>query len=196
MSFMDSQIFTMAIVPALIFFSRITDVTIGTMRIIYVARGMRLIAAICGFFEVMIWLVAITQIMKELNNIIMYLAYAGGFATGNYVGILLEEKLAVGMVAVRIITIEDATKLINELRSKRYGVTVMAARGLSGRVRLVFSIVKRKDLKDVVNMVKAFNPKAFFSIEDIRAVSEGTFPAHLLKPTRHLAGIRGIGKWK
>lgn len=196
MSFTDSQIFTMGVIPALIFLSRITDVTIGTMRIIYVARGMRLIAAICGFFEVMIWLVAITQIMRELNNVVMYLAYAGGFATGNYVGIRLEEKLAVGMVAVRIITIEDATKLINELRGKHYGVTVMAARGLSGRVRLVFSIVKRKDLKDVVGIVKAFNPKAFFSVEDIRAVSEGTFPVHMIKPLRRIAGIRGMGKSK
>ena len=196
MSFMDSQVFGMAIMPALIFVSRITDVSIGTMRIIYVAKGMRLIAAVCGFFEVMIWLLAITQIMRQLNNVTMYLAYAGGFATGNYLGIILEEKLAVGMVAIRILTMEDARKLIDELRGMHYGVTVMAARGISGRVRLVYSIVRRKDVKDVLGIVRRMNPRAFFTITDVRTAGEGTFPVPRAKPVRSATGLRSVRKWK
>jgi uncharacterized protein YebE (UPF0316 family) len=97
------------------------------MRIIYVSKGMKAIAALCGFFEVLIWLGAITQIMQSLNNYAMYIAYAGGFAAGNYVGILIESRLAVGIVAIRIITMNDATKLIENLRDRHFGVTTIAA---------------------------------------------------------------------
>jgi uncharacterized protein YebE (UPF0316 family) len=192
----DSEIFRLAVLPALVFLARIVDVSIGTMRIIYVSRGLKVVASVCGFFEVLIWLLAITQIMQALNNVIMYVTYAGGFAAGNYVGIVIEGKLAVGMVAMRVITTEDATELIERLRESRYGVTTMAARGISGKVRLIFTIVKRKDMRVIADTVRTFNPKAFISIEDVRMVSEGTFPVSGDRPRRDFAGIRSVRKPK
>ena len=170
-----STLLSWVILPLLIFALRLVDVTIGTLRIIYVSKGMKFYSAVCGFFEVLIWLIAITQIMQNLSNFMMYIAYAGGFATGNIVGIFIESKLAIGYAALRIITQKDATSLVNHLRAKDYGVTVVGARGVSGRVRIVFTIVKRKDLEKLIEIVKQYNPKAFFSLEDIRSVSSGTF---------------------
>lgn len=177
----------------LIFSLRLVDVTIGTLRIIYVSKGMKFYSAVCGFFEVLIWLIAITQIMKNLSNFMMYIAYAGGFATGNIVGIYIESKLAIGYAALRIITQKDATLLVDHLRAKDYGVTVVGARGLSGRVRIVFTIVKRKDLNELIEIVKQFNPNAFYSLEDIRAVSSGTFSP---KQNRHFSWPAQIKKMK
>ena len=107
MLFPDSEMFRLAVLPALVFFARIVDVSIGTMRIIYVSRGLKVVASVCGFFEVLIWLMAITQIMQALNNVIMYITYAGGFAAGNYVGILIESKS--GREAVLAGCVVDAT---------------------------------------------------------------------------------------
>ena len=170
-----SDIFSWVILPLLIFLLRLVDVTIGTLRIIYVSKGMKFYSAACGFFEVLIWLIAITQVMQNLTNFMMYIAYAGGFAAGNMVGIFIESKLAIGYAALRIITQKDAADLVQHLRAKDYGVTVVGARGISGRVRIVFTIVKRKDIGELVAIIKHYNPNAFFSLEDIRAVSSGTF---------------------
>ncbi|MCF7794547.1 MAG: DUF5698 domain-containing protein [Candidatus Cloacimonetes bacterium] len=92
------------ILPILIFISRIFDVSLGTLRIIFVNKGMRYLAPIIGFFEVLIWLIVISQVMQNMNSPINYIAYAAGFATGNYVGILIEQKLAMGITLIRIIT--------------------------------------------------------------------------------------------
>jgi uncharacterized protein YebE (UPF0316 family) len=91
----DPQFFSLVIVPILIFFARVTDVTMDTIRIIFIAKGYKFRAAFLGFFEVIIWLLAITQIMQNLTNIFCYLAYGAGFATGNYLGMLIEEKFPV-----------------------------------------------------------------------------------------------------
>lgn len=174
--FISSPVFIWVVLPLLIFCLRIIDVTIGTIRIIYVARSVIYLATLCGFFEVLVWLISITQIMQHLDHYVTYLAYAGGFATGNFVGIYIENRLAVGTVAVRAITQVDATELIEHLATENFGVTSMAARGVSGEVRLVFTVVKRKDLKKVIEIIKRFNPRAFISVEDVRSVSEGYFP--------------------
>jgi uncharacterized protein YebE (UPF0316 family) len=175
---MEAPVFTWVVLPLLIFCMRIIDVTIGTIRIIYVARGVAYLATLCGFFEVLIWLVSITQIMQNLDNYVTYLAYAGGFATGNFVGIAIENRLAVGLVGVRAITQADATALVQRLADADFGVTTIAAQGTSGEVRLVFTVIKRKHLQTVVDIIKQHNPNAFISVEDVRAVREGYFPGH------------------
>ena len=96
MAFFGSEIFTFIILPILIFIARVCDVSIGTMRIIFISRGAKILAPLLGFFEILIWLVAIGKVMQNLDNIACYVAYAGGFATGNFVGIRIEEKLAMG----------------------------------------------------------------------------------------------------
>lgn len=176
-TFFESTLYLYFLLPLLIFFARIIDVTLGTMRIIFVSKGQRLIAPILGFFEVFIWIIAIGQIMGNINNYACYLGYAAGFATGNFVGMKLEEHLALGNLLVRIMTQKNGTDLIKNLNIKGYGATMVEGEGSMGKVQLVYSIVKRTDLKDVIKVIEEFNPKAFFTIEDIRKVSSGIFPA-------------------
>lgn len=176
MEFTSSPYFTYVIIPLLICLARILDVSIGTIRIILVSRGVKKIAPILGFFEVLIWLIAIGQVMQNLTNVANYFAYALGFAIGNYIGILIEQKLAIGMVVVRIITAVDASELIEFLKGENLGVTVIEAEGSTGHVHLIYTVIKRCLLKKVIEKIKIFNPKAFYSVEDVRFVSEGIFP--------------------
>lgn len=163
--------------PLLIFFSRIIDVTIGTIRIICVSRGNKLLASFCGFFEVLIWLLAIGQIMKNLNNVACYVAYAGGFAMGNFIGISIEEKLAMGILGVRVITRDDSTELITRFKNEGFGVTSIDAKGITGPVNIIYTIIKRNAYPKVASMIKEFNPEAFYAIEDVRNISKTVFPA-------------------
>lgn len=180
-SLFDSSIFTWLILPLLIFLARIADVSLQTMRIIFTSKGKKLLAPLVGFFEVLIWLVAIGQVMRNLDNIACYLAYGGGFATGNYVGLLIEEKLAVGTVLLRVITQNDPSPLIAHLSEKNYGVTSFEASGVRGKVNILLMVVRRIDLKQIARDILHFNPKAFYTIEDVRHVSSGIFPLY----TRH-----------
>ncbi len=175
-TFFNAGVFKFVILPLLIFSTRICDVTLDTLRIIYVSRGLKLLAASIGFIEVLIWLFAITQIFKNLTNPMYYVAYAGGFAMGNYVGILIEEKMAVGTVVIRTITQKDAGVLIKWLKAEGYGVTYIDAQGAFGPVKVLFTIVKRKDIDHVLGMIRTCNPLAFYTIEDIRSSSKGVFP--------------------
>lgn len=173
---MEPWVFSSLLLPLFIFFARIADVTLGTMRIILVSRGMKYAAPVLGFFEILIWLLAIGQIFTNVTNYANYIAYAGGFAAGNYIGILVEEKIAMGLAVVRIITQRDATALIGTLRSSGYGVTVMDAQGMAGPGKVIFTVVQRKNVPDVVRKVHEISPKAFYSVEDVRHAAEGTFP--------------------
>ena len=171
----DPVLFDWVILPGIIFFARLIDVALGTLRILFVSRSMRKMAPLVGFFESLIWLFAISQIVLNLNNIMSYFAFAAGFASGNYLGIYIEHKLAVGLLSIRVITSEDGSDLQNYLRAQNFGVTSVSALGVTGRVRLIISVIKRKDLDAYISIVKQYNPKAFISIEDVRSVQEGYF---------------------
>lgn len=175
-AFFNSDLFTFVILPILIFLSRIVDVTIGTIRIVMVAKGHKNIAPVLGFFEVFIWLLAITRIIQNLDNWICYVAYAGGFATGNYIGLLIEEKVAIGIVKIQIITRKESRDLIENLKNAGYGITHHEAQGGTEKVDIVYSIINRNEIQKVEDIVKTTNPKAFYSIEDVKSVSHGIFP--------------------
>ena len=147
------------------------------MRIISVAKGNRLLAAPLGFFEVLIWLLGISQIMQNLTNPLYYIAYAAGFAGGNITGIYLEEKLAVGKLVLRIITSKDAEGLIHRLTSQGFGVTCVNAKGKRGEAKLLYLVIRRRDLHGALSIVERLVPEAFYSIEDVRSTSNGIFPA-------------------
>lgn len=168
------------LVPILIFFARIIDVSMGTIRVIFTSKGYKYYAAILGFFEVLIWLIAMKYIMSNLSNVFCYIAFAAGFAAGTYAGILLEERLSVGSVIIRIITGSDAGPLLAELKAKRFVPTSLGAEGPDGKVHLIFSVINRKDIPKVKTMVKKFNPNAFYTIEDVRHSNKaneiGLFP--------------------
>jgi uncharacterized protein YebE (UPF0316 family) len=156
------------------------------MRIIFVSRGRRYLAPAIGFFEVLIWLLAMGQVMKNLNNPASYIAYAAGFATGNIVGMYLEKKLALGMLLIRVITVHDATELLVQLRSAGYGVTSVNAQGATGQAHLIFMVIKRKDLPKAKDIITRHHPKAFISIEEIQSASAGIFPPDSQSKTKHL----------
>lgn len=176
-SFLESNLFTWVILPLLIFSARIVDVSIGTLRVIFISRGWKILAPIMGFFEVLIWLLAIGQIMRHLDNPLCYLAYASGFATGNFLGMVIENKLALGTVILRVITKTDAVQLIQTLKSQNHGITTIDAQGSTGPVKLIFMLISRHDLPDVLGTIKTYNPNAFYSVEDVRFVKEGIIPA-------------------
>jgi len=173
----NSKLFAWIVLPLLIFIARIADVSLGTIRVIFIARGLKYFAPFVGFFEIIIWLLAIGQIMQNLSNPVCYIAYAGGFAMGNYVGIWIAEKLSLGVVLIRVITSKDASELIEYLKTAEYGVTSVDAQGSAGKVQVVFTIVRRREVASVVNLIKQFNPKAFYTIEEVGFVEEGIFPA-------------------
>jgi len=169
-------IFAFVIVPLLIFCARVCDMSLDTIRVIFVSKGIKYLPPVIGFFEVIIWLVAIGQVMNNLTNVVCYIAYGAGFATGTFVGMAIEEKLSLGLTSVRIITKEDPTTLMQYLRQHNYGVTSIDAEGGTGKVKMVFTIIKRHDLSHVVGIIKQFHPNAFYSIEEVKSVAEGVFP--------------------
>lgn len=192
-NFFGTDLYVFFLLPLLIFLARICDVTIGTMRIIMISKGKKLLAPVLGFFEILIWIMAISKIMQNLSNPVCYIAYAGGFAIGNYVGMKVEEKLAIGLIVLQIITQKDASELIKELREMGFGITEIDAIGKGKKVHVIYSIIKRHDIPVVTERINHFNPKAFYTIEDIREVSQGVFPAHSIV-TSH--GISRAWRWR
>lgn len=160
-------------IPAVIFFARIGDVSLGTIRIVYVARGMKVRAAILGFFEVLIWIIIVAQLIQHLNNWLNFVAYAGGFSIGTFLGIAIENKLKVGTLIVRVITAEDPQQLITQLKDAGFMLTRIDASGGMGPVQIIFSVVQRKRWDEVKRIIESFDPDAFYSVEDVKFASSG-----------------------
>ncbi len=172
---LNSDLVTYVLLPLFIFLARIFDVSLGTLRIIFVTKGMRHVAPLVGFFEVLIWLLAISRIMQDLDNWLCYVAYAAGFASGNFVGMYLEERLAIGHEMIRVITRKDATNLIQDLRAKGYGVTSVKAEGIEGEVAVIYIIARRSMIKEVLDEINHFNPRALYTVESIKYVNKEIF---------------------
>lgn len=189
---LNSPVFSWVILPLLIFLARICDVSIGTIRIIFVSRGKRLLAPLLGFFEVSIWLLAISQIMQQLDNVICFVAYAAGFAMGNYIGILIEEKLAMGTLILRVFVTTDGSCIKERLYEAGFGVTAINGQGRNGAVEILFSVIKRRDQKKAVDIVESCQSDAFYSIEDAKSVNKGVFP--LEKRKRYATAQRHYAK--
>lgn len=153
-----------------IFLSRIVDVSLGTVRIILVSKGMKIQSSVLGFFEVLIWIVVVAQVIKYVSSPIYYVAFAAGFACGNFIGMTIENKIALGSVIVRIITRMEAFLLVDTLRKEKFAVTSIDAKGKDGAVKVIFGIIRRKDLKKFIKIVNHYNPMAFYTIEDVREV--------------------------
>lgn len=173
--FLNSDAFNWVVLPILIFISRLCDVTLGTLRHIFISKGLKTIVPVFGFFEMIIWLLAISQLMKNLNNVACYIAFAGGFSAGTYVGMWVEEKLALGMQIIRLITSLDCTDLVTNLQKTNIGATIMDARGTKGEVKIIFIVIERKNIYTVIQHINTHDPKAFYSIEDVRIANQGVF---------------------
>jgi uncharacterized protein YebE (UPF0316 family) len=172
----NSDIFKWMILPILIFTARLVDVSLGTIRIIFISRGLKYIAPLIAFIEINIWLLAVAQIIMNLSNPLYAMAYAGGFAMGNLVGMVIEEKISIGSVIVRIIVKHDGDKIYDHLTSEKYGVTMVDAKGIEGDVKLILVVIRRGDLKKILDHIKTIHPHAFYTVEDTRTVKDAVLP--------------------
>lgn len=162
---------------ALIFVARVLDVALGTLRILFIARGQRLLAPLLGFVEVFIWIVAVSQLIKNVHSLAGYLGYAAGFAVGNYVGMWIENRLALGKALIRIILPDNADAMISALQQAGYGLTSFDAQGSTGPVKVIYTAILRRELPQVARLIERTRPHTFFTVEEIRSAREGVFHA-------------------
>ena len=153
---------------AIIMCMRVADVTIGTFRMILVVNAKKYLAALAGFFEVLIWIFAMRYIVDHMDQTLNLFGYAIGFGIGNLLGITLEEKVALGYVQLNIISRHYTDKIADTLRKSRFGVTILPAEGGTGGVSILVIIIRRKDLKAVQNIVDTIDPGAFVTIQHSR----------------------------
>lgn len=175
------------LLPVIIFFGRICDVTLGTLRIIFVSKGERRKAPLVGFFEVFIWIVIISQIISRANTLVSYLAYAGGYAAGNYVGIWVENKIAFGFQLYRIYTRKGGLELAKLLNMNGLGATYIKGEGAISEVNIVETVVSRKSIAKITQILDEFDPEVFYYVEDIRSKQKGIF-------TFSTGGLPRLGK--
>lgn len=167
--------FSFIVVPLMIFLARICDVSINTIRIIYVLGGRRLIATVLGFVESFVWLMAIRQIFEHLDNWVCYVAYPGGFAMGILVGMIIEERIAYGKVIIRTITRKDITPLRQYLEREGFRYSAVKAFGADGEEHIVFTVTDRERLEDLLANMRDIVPTAFYTVEKVnRAGESGT----------------------
>jgi uncharacterized protein YebE (UPF0316 family) len=161
----------------LIFCLRITDMSLDTLRMLFVVRGRKNIAWVLGFCQSAVFVIAITRVLSSLNNPLTVLGYAAGFATGNVLGMIVEERLAVGHIQLQIVTTGHGAALAKALRDGGYGVTEISARGKDGTVGLLSTSVLRKDMAHVRQIIHETDESAFITSEDVRPVRHGFWRA-------------------
>ncbi|MBL7924498.1 MAG: DUF2179 domain-containing protein [Bacteroidia bacterium] len=194
--FIQSDMFQWVVLPSLIFLARMSDVTLATLRNIFLSKSVKYIVPFLGFIEVLIWLLAISQIMKNLHNPVCFVAYALGYSMGIFVGIKIEERLALGLQVMRIITQKDSEELIAALVNHSFGITTLDGHGSKGPVKIILTVVKRKDIVEVRDIIEKYHPSAFFSIEDIRTVNRGVFKQSEQGRLDHLKRVFPFGGGK
>ncbi len=172
----DSAIIASPWLPGLVFAAELCVVTLSTVRIICLGRGQKVPAAAIGFFEVSIWLFAIGQVMQNLSRLSCCLGFAAGFTAGNFLGVLVEKRLGLGTLVVRVITAREPAALVDRLRAAHYGVTCLDGQGAAGPVTVVLTVIPRKELAGVVAIIKGFDPLCFYSVDDVQSAESGVFP--------------------
>ena len=159
--------------PLVIFCLRIVDVSMSTIRILLAVRGYKVIVPILGFFEVLVWMFAVGNAIRFLDSGWHLLGYAGGFATGNVVGMLIEERLAIGFATIRIVSTHAGVEMADALRNIGFGVTEFGGQGRDGRVEVVYTVCMRRDIERVVDEVERWDDHAFITVEEPRDIRWG-----------------------
>lgn len=178
-------------IPVLIFVARICDVSVGTLRMIFVINGFRVTAAILGFFEVTIWVLAVGGVVANLDSPLTIMAYAGGFATGVLIGMTIEDRIAIGYRLVRVINARPAAGLADSLRDAGFRVTKIDGHGRSMPVEILFTVVPRRALVRVRSIVHSTVPEAFVTVENTDRPSGGEFAlARMRSPFARFGGVR------
>ncbi len=164
-----------AALPLVIFFGRILDVSVGTLRIVFVSRGVRSLAPVVGFVEVFIWIVVIAQVFSRADGLLSYFSYALGYAAGTYIGLTVENKIGFGYVILRLFTRVRGSSLVLALNQHGFGATVIHGEGAMYKLDIVETVVRRVDLRAAEKFMRDHDPDAFLTIEDVRTRSRGIF---------------------
>ncbi|MGH7541164.1 MAG: DUF2179 domain-containing protein [Gemmatimonadota bacterium] len=160
--------------PLLVFVLRLADVAMATVRMTLIVRGQRFWPPVIGFVEILVWLLAAGAAVQNLSSPLHALGYAGGFASGTYVGLWLEGRLAVGMATVQVVSRErPEVSLAARLREHGFGVTQVRGQGRDGPVEVLYASVRRRALGDLLRTVEELEPDAFVSVQDDRLVRRG-----------------------
>jgi uncharacterized protein YebE (UPF0316 family) len=159
--------------PLAIFALRIVDVSLSTIRIVLAVRGHKFVVPFIGFFEVLIWVFAVGHAIRFLDSPLHLLGYAGGFATGSIVGLLIEERLAIGYASIRVVSRHAGVEMADALRSRGFGVTEFAGHGRDGRVEIMYTVCRRRDIPKVLEEVEIWDRQAFVTVEEPRAIRWG-----------------------
>ncbi|MGE5560734.1 MAG: DUF2179 domain-containing protein [Chloroflexota bacterium] len=167
----------------LVFLARVTDVSLGTMRMLMLVRGRRAWAALLGLFEVSVYVMALSRVMSNLSNPLQLAAYAAGYATGNFVGSLIEEWMALGYLSVQAIptSLETADRLAQTLRQRGFGVTTVDGQGREGPKKILHISLARKALPGLLRDIDGSDPDAFVTVLDTRHRVGGVFAAKMGK---------------
>ncbi|MCI5071805.1 DUF5698 domain-containing protein [bacterium] len=180
------------ITPVLIFFARLLDMTLDTVRVIYVTRGEKYTAATLGFFQTLIWVFAISQVIANLGGFLNAFAYAAGFSAGTFVGIYVEGKLALGKVMLRLVTRKNSDELVSVLEQEGYGYTVSKGNGHHGEVSIIYIVVVKKLLKECMDLIRQYHPRSFISVSEVKEAQEDIMPPY----KRYSTGFSWMQMWK
>ncbi len=189
---LSENIFAYVVLPLLIFLARVLEVSVNTVRIIYMLGGRKYTSTILGFFEAFIWLIAMRQIFQHLDNWLCLFMYAGGFAAGIFVGMMIEERIAYGKVIVRIITQNEVAPLIQFLSTLNFQHTKVRAEGPKGVENLIFTVLEREHLDGLIKKLKEILPKAFYTVENVKAAGENGMVDHSRKGLNPFSWLRGV----
>lgn len=165
------------LLPLLIFLIRVADMSLDTMRVLFVVRGRRWQAWIVGFLQSALWVVAVASVLSHLDNLLTVVAYAAGFATGNVVGMRIEERLAIGHSHVRVVSSQRGVAVADAVRGAGYAVTELAGRGKDGTVAILTTSVRRRDIEPVRRQVLQADPDAFVTLSEVRPLNRGFWRA-------------------
>lgn len=168
---------TTVLISVSIFFLRVIDMSLDTIRLLFVMRGRKLLAWILGFSQSAVFIIAISSVLTNDQNVITVIGYAAGFATGNVVGMYIEERLAIGHIHLTIVSPSRGAGIADMLRQQGYAVTEISARGLEGTVTLLHVDVMRRQLSAVEKLVRESDGEAFITAEDVRPVRRGFWRA-------------------
>jgi uncharacterized protein YebE (UPF0316 family) len=166
-----------ALLPFLIFLIRVTDMSLDTLRVLFVVRGRRAQAWLVGFMQSALWVIAVASVLSHLDNLLNVLAYAAGFATGNVVGMRIEERLAIGHSHLRVISSQRGEAVADAVRAAGYAVTELSGRGKDGTVSILTTSVRRRAIEPVRNEVLQADPDAFVTLSDVRPLHRGFWRA-------------------
>ena len=189
----EFDIISYILLPALIFLARVADVTVATVKLMFVVNNARRMAAILGFIEAFITIVALSRIIQDAGNMLAFFMYAAGFATGTYAGMWIEEKMAYGSVLVRIISKQIPSSLLGYLIENQYRYSMVDANDQSGNTQILFTVCKRSKLGTLLSSLKSIAPEALYTIESVKQVSHELLPEEQKRTTISLEKV--ISSW-